>query len=124
MSVLGSLRKFVQSYTAAYMSRDIKKFSLFFTDSALENGRPFAKMRIKYKQLFKATQSIDYTIDLQGTDIQEEGARATLTGRFHVQLTYNLGRIRSNSGTLTFFLVKEDRSYKIKALSYNLDPKW
>ncbi|MCI5122969.1 MAG: J domain-containing protein [Candidatus Electrothrix sp. AR5] len=117
-----SLRKFVQSYTAVYMSRDITKFSLLFAEGALENDVPFSKIRQKYKRLFDATQSIDYSIDLLGTDIRDKGV--SLTGRFKVQLIYTSKKTTSNTGTITFFLVKAKGRYKIKALSYHLDPKW
>ncbi|MCI5140629.1 MAG: hypothetical protein D3909_02655, partial [Candidatus Electrothrix sp. ATG1] len=76
----------------------------------------------QYRQLFKATQSIAYKIDLLGTDTQNKGASATLTGRFHVKLKLRSGKHKSNTGTLTFFLVKKGREYKIKALNYTLDP--
>ncbi|RWX52538.1 DnaJ domain-containing protein [Candidatus Electrothrix marina] len=123
ISTQQSLRKFVQSYTAAYMSRDIQKFALFFTAEAQENGKPFSKIRQKYKQLFNATQSIDYSIDLLDTDIQGEKG-ASLTGRFKVQLIYSPNKIKSSTGTITFFLVKVKKNYRIKALTYHLDPKW
>jgi len=123
ISTQQSLRKFVQSYTVAYMSRDIQKFALFFTAEAQENGKAFSKIRQKYKQLFNATQSIDYSINLLDTDIQGEKG-ANLTGRFKVQLIYSPNKIKSSSGTITFFLVKVKNNYRIKALSYHLDPEW
>ncbi len=121
--VLDSLHTFIKSYTAAYMSKDIQQFALFFTEDSLENDKPFKKMHAKYKQLFNATQSIDYRIDLLGTDIQDEGATATLTGRFRVQLIFSPYNVKSNSGTITFYLIKIKNSYRIKVLSYHLDPK-
>ncbi len=124
LSIQDSLRQFVQSYTTAYMSRDIRQFALFFTKAAQENGKPFSEMHAKYKQLFNTTQSIDYNVDLLGTDIQDEGTTATLTGRFRVQLIFSPDKVRSNSGTISFFLVKRENNYRIKALSYHLDPKW
>lgn len=117
-----SLRAFIQSYTATYRSRDIAGFALFFTEAGQENGVPFSEALHKYKKLFSATRAIDYSIELLGTDIQEKGT--ALTGRFHVQLTYSPDDIRSNTGTITFFLVKENGQYKIKAITYHLDPKW
>ncbi|MGB5685986.1 MAG: J domain-containing protein [Candidatus Electrothrix sp.] len=122
ISIQQSLREFVQSYTTVYMSRDIEKFSLFFAKGALENDVLFSKIRQKYKQLFNATTSIEYSIDLLETDIRDKGA--SLTGRFKVQLIYTSKKITSNTGTITFFLVKVQGRYKIKALSYHLDPKW
>jgi hypothetical protein len=124
LSIQDSLRQFVKSYTTAYISRDIGKFALFFTKGAQENGKPFSAMRAKYKQLFDATQSIDYRIDILNTDIQKKGTAATLTGRLHVQLIYSPEKIKSNTGTVTFFLIKKGKSYKVKALNYNIDPKW
>ena len=122
ISIQQSLREFIQSYTAVYMSRNIAKFFLLFAEGALENGVPFSKIHHKYKQLFNATQSIDYSIDLLGTDIRDEGV--SLTCRFKVQLVYTSKKTTSNTGTITFFLVKVKGRYKIKALSYHLDPKW
>lgn len=81
-------------------------------------------MREKYKQLFNTTQSIDYRIDILNTDVQKEGDTVTLTGRLHVQLIYNPDKIKSNTGTLTFFLVKDNKSYKVKAITYTIDPQW
>ncbi|XCN72384.1 MAG: DnaJ domain-containing protein [Candidatus Electrothrix aestuarii] len=118
------LRKFISNYTATYARKDIQKFSLLFTKDAQENGTPFSKMRNKYIQLFQAVQSIDYHIDVLGTDIQDGGSVATVTGRFRVKLIYSPDKIRDNSGTLTFFLVKNNEDFKVKGLSYNLDPKW
>ncbi|MDU9048829.1 MAG: nuclear transport factor 2 family protein [Candidatus Electrothrix sp. Rat3] len=124
LSTQDSLRQFVKNYTTAYMSRDIGKFARFFTKGALENGKPFSEMREKYKQLFNTTQSIDYRIDILNTDVQKEGDTVTLTGRLHVQLIYNPDKIKSNTGTLTFFLVKDNKSYKVKAITYTIDPQW
>ncbi|WPD21125.1 MAG: J domain-containing protein [Candidatus Electrothrix scaldis] len=123
-SPLELLRKFISNYTATYARKDIQKFSLLFTKDAQENGTPFSKMRNKYIQLFQAVQSIDYHIDVLGTDIQDGGSVATVTGRFRVKLIYSPDKIRDNSGTLTFFLVKNNENFKVKGLSYNLDPKW
>jgi hypothetical protein len=123
-STQDSLRQFVKNYTTAYMSRDIGKFAQFFTKGALENGKPFSEMHEKYKQLFNTTQSIDYRIDILNTDIQKKGTTATLTGRLHVQLVYNPDKIKSNTGTLTFFLIKKKKRYKIKAITYTIDPQW
>lgn len=81
-------------------------------------------MHEKYKQLFDTTQSIDYRIDILNTDIQKKGTTATLTGRLHVQLIYSPDKIKSNTGTLTFFLIKDNESYKVKALTYTIDPQW
>ena len=121
-AVKSALRKFVKDYTASYIKKDIRNFSRFFANGALENGVPFSKMREQYKQLFKASESITYKINLLGTDTQNKGASATLTGRFHVKLKLRSGKHKSNTGTLTFFLVKKGREYKIKALNYTLDP--
>ena len=124
LSIQDSLSQFVKNYTTAYMSRDIGKFAPFFTKGALENGKPFSEMHEKYKQLFDTTQSIDYRIDILNTDIQKKGTTATLTGRLHVQLIYSPDKIKSNTGTLTFFLIKDNESYKVKALTYTIDPQW
>ncbi|CAK8721697.1 DnaJ domain-containing protein [Candidatus Electrothrix aarhusensis] len=124
LSPQDSLRQFVKNYTTAYMSRDIRKLARFFTKGALENGKPFSEMHKKYTQLFNATQSIDYRIDILNTDIQKKGTTATLTGRLHVRLIYSPDKVKSNTGTLTFFLIKDNKSYKVKALTYTIDPQW
>jgi DnaJ-domain-containing protein 1 len=123
VSTLESLRAFIKSYSAAYRSRSIQQFALFFAKGAQENGVPFSTVIHQYKKIFTATQSVDYRIDLLGTEVQEQGATAILTGRFHVQLVYTPQKITSNSGTITFFLVRKKESYKITALTYQLDPK-
>jgi hypothetical protein len=124
LSPQDSLRQFVKNYTTAYMSRDIRKLARFFTKGALENGKSFSEMHKKYTQLFNATQSIDYRIDILNTDIQKKGMTATLTGRLHVRLIYSPDKVKSNTGTLTFFLIKDNKSYKVKALTYTIDPQW
>ena len=121
--IRNSLRAFTTNYAATFMSRNIKKFDLLFADGALENGVSFLSLRHKYEQLFSTTQAIEYRIDLLGTEIHKKGATATLTGRFHVRLIYSSNKIEANSGTITFFLVKNKGSYKINALTYQLDPK-
>ncbi|MCI5148558.1 MAG: nuclear transport factor 2 family protein [Candidatus Electrothrix sp. MAN1_4] len=123
ISIRNSLRAFTTNYAATFMSRNIKEFDLLFADGALENGVPFLSLRHKYKQLFSTTQAIEYRIDLLGIEVHEKGATATLTGRFHVRLIYSSNNIEANSGTMTFFLVKNKGSYKINALTYQLDPK-
>jgi hypothetical protein len=123
ISVLNSLRAFTRNYAATYGSRNLKKFALLFADGALENGVPFSSIQDKYKQLFSTTQAIEYRIDLLGTEVHKKGKTATLTGRFHVRLIYNLKNIEANSGTITFFLVKNKKIYKINAITYQLDPK-
>ena len=122
-SVRKSLRAFVKSYISAYAARDIQRFSLFFTNNAVENGVPFSTVRHKYRQLFTTTKGIEYGINILGTDIQEKGTKVILTGRFRVLLVYSPSQINANSGTITFFLAKKKKSYKINALTYQLDPK-
>ncbi|MCW5211789.1 hypothetical protein VU04_02635 [Desulfobulbus sp. TB] len=117
------LRAFVKSYISAYAARDIQQLSRFFTNNALENGVPFSTVRHKYRQLFTTTQGIEYGINILGTDIQEKGTKIILTGRFRVRLVYSPSKINANSGTITFFLAKKKKSYKITALTYQLDPK-
>lgn len=119
-----ALRQFVRDYTTIYMKKDIRRLSSFFVDGALENGVPFSRMRGKYKQLFKEAKKIDYRIDILNTDIQNKGTSATMTGRFHVKLDYRSKKKAESAGTITFFLVKKDRTYKVKGLTYHLDPKW
>ncbi|MCI5157126.1 MAG: hypothetical protein D3906_01570 [Candidatus Electrothrix sp. AUS1_2] len=118
------IRDFLGIYTATYLSKDIKKFSQLFTRDAQENGIRFSKMRKKYIRLFRAVRSIDYHIDVLGIDIQDEGRSATVTGRFRMQLIYTPEKMKNNTGTLTLFLIKDSGSFKVKGLSYNLDPEW
>ncbi|MCI5114818.1 MAG: hypothetical protein D3912_08330 [Candidatus Electrothrix sp. AX1] len=122
-SIRKSLRAFVKSYISAYAARDLQQFSLFFTNNAVENGVPFSTVRHKYRQLFTTTKGIEYGINILGTDIQEKGTKVILTGRFRVRLVYSPSKINANSGTITFFLAKKQKNYKITALTYQLDPK-
>lgn len=116
-----SLRNFLKKYTAAYTSKDIQLFASFFTDDATENGKPFIGMRKKYSELFKAVDEIDYDINLMATTMQ--GDNINIKGRFKVLLIYPQSKLAYSRGSITFLLTNKNQKYRVKELTYRLDPK-
>jgi hypothetical protein len=116
-----SLRNFLKKYTAAYTSKDIQLFASFFTDDATENGKPFIGMRKKYSELFNAVDEIDYDINIMATTMQ--GDNINIKGRFKVLLMYPQSKLTYSRGSITFLLTNKNQQYRVKELTYRLDPK-
>jgi len=114
------LNNFLSEYCKAYESKQLDKFTTFFTSDALEKGKPFPSQLPKYRRNFEIIESLNYRIDLKrysiiaGTElIKIEGtyyARARLVGEG--------GEWRQISGTILMELAAHGDSFRVRRLDY------
>ena len=111
--------EFFLGYIDAYGQRNIGTFTSYFDDGAKENGKSFEKMQSIYEELFEETSSV--TLNINDRKLRKEGDNIIVEATFQVVLIYKDDRMVSGAGPITFELVADDDSYKIKMLSYEFN---
>ena len=98
------IRKFLNSYCSAYEKKELDKFMGFFTDTALENGKPVKNLLPTYRKNFEMLDRVaykieftDYAIDLDSREIQVNGKfKLDWCRKGEKQLNHHNGSIKMN----------------------------
>ncbi len=113
------MNKFLNAYVTAYTSKNYQRFSRFFTPDALENGSPFISLHEEYIHLFQTLENVTLKIDILALSLKRELVQ--LRGRFKISLKYPHQQPINKKGKISFLLVKSNRYYLVKELSYAFD---
>jgi len=113
------LRDFINAYAQAYESLDLNRFRLFFTQDAVENGRPFSTVLPTYRKNFAALAGLIYRIDLMSWERDDTTGRITLSGVFNVRYSLQDRDWRTTRGQITMDLVSNGGLYRVKRLEYS-----
>ncbi len=111
--------QFLLGYIDAYTQRNIRVFTNYFIEDALENGKPFQEMQSIYDELFEATKAV--TLQINDRELHQESENIVVEGTFEVFLLYKDNRKISGSGPIIFILVDQGNGLKIKNLSYEFN---
>ncbi len=111
--------QFFLGYIDAYNQRNIRIFTNYFNDNAVENGKPFQKMQPVYDELFEATKAV--TLQINDRELHQEEENIVVEGIFEVFLQYKDNRKVSGSGPIIFILVDRENQLTIQNLSYKFN---
>ena len=115
------IRKFVNAYCRAYESRDLERFRLFFTEDALEKGRPFTAVLPVYEKNFDALTALAYRIELTAWTEDAAAGQITLNGRFDIRYHLPEKDWRTARGEIRMDLVETGGVFRVKRLDYEKD---
>jgi len=115
----GRLRSFLFLYCRAYESKDLDKFSAFFTPDATENNRAFHEFLPRYRRNFERIESFKYRIDLDSYTLDNETGNIKVKGKYFIQYLLNSGTWKENNGIISMELIESGDSYLVKRLNYS-----
>ncbi|HHL34125.1 MAG TPA: hypothetical protein ENJ30_07155 [Desulfobulbaceae bacterium] len=113
------LLSFLEAYTASYEHKDLRTFSSYFTQDAIENGAPFQSRRKDYERLFARVNTIAFTIIPDSWTRMAN--RVRFHGRFNAEFRYREGKNIILHGKINLLLEDTTDSLKVKDLSYRFD---
>ncbi len=113
------LLSFLEAYTASYEHKDLRAFSSYFTQDAIENGAPFQSRRKDYERLFARVNTIAFTIIPDSWTRMAN--RVRFHGRFNAEFRYREGKNIILHGKINLLLEDTTDSLKVKDLSYRFD---
>jgi hypothetical protein len=116
---VGRLKSFLFLYCRAYESKDLDKFSAFFSPDATENNRAFHKFLPRYRRNFERVKSFKYRIYLDSYSIDTDTGNIRAKGKYFIQYLLNDGIWKENSGIISMELIESDDSYLVKRLNYS-----
>jgi hypothetical protein len=112
------LQAFLEVYCHTYETKDLDQFATFFASNALENDKPFHDLLPKYRHNFNVIEFINYRIELQKFDYDNEFGTVDLEGRFFLEWLPGDSKWRRNSGKIFLRLQDLGSSFKISKLDY------
>jgi len=114
------LHSFLRAYCNAYESKQLDRFTTFFTPDAMEKGIPFSSQLPKYRRIFEKIDSMDYRIDLRRYSVQEDSGLIRIEGVANrlARLTRDTGVWREISTDIFMELIDIGDSFRVKRLDY------
>jgi type II secretory pathway predicted ATPase ExeA len=114
------INSFLRAYCNAYESKQLDRFTTFFTPDAMEKGKPFSSRLPKYRSTFKVIDSLDYRIDLKRYSVQAASGFIRIEGTYYVRvrLTRGSGEKRESTGEISMELKDFGDSFKVRRLDY------
>ena len=115
----GRLRSFLFLYCRAYESKDLDKFSAFFSPDATENNRAFHEFLPRYSRNFERIESFKYRIDLDSYSLDTDTGNIKVKGKYFIQYLLKNGTWKENNGIISMELIESGNSYLVKRLNYS-----
>ncbi len=112
------LQSFLEVYCHTYETKDLDQFAAFFASNALENDKPFHDLLPKYRHNFNVIEFINYRIEMQKFEYDNEFGTIDLEGRFFLEWLPGGSKWRRNSGKIFIKLQDLGTSFKISKLDY------
>ena len=112
------MRSFLQNYCNTYASKDLDKFTKFFSSGAQENGKPFESLIPKYRKNFNSIEAIQYRIELQQYTYDSQNETLRIEGNFLLKWLPPDKKWRENSGKIIMKLKDDGRSFLVQRLDY------
>lgn len=112
------LRTFIDAYCRAYESRDLARFRLFFTEDAIERGRPIETVLPVYARNFASLAGLTYDIELLDWKRDAIAEIITLDGIFNVRYRLPGSDWQTTRGEITMDLKASAGLLRVKRLDY------
>lgn len=114
------LNSFLKAYCNAYESKQLDRFTTFFTPDAMEKEKPFSSQLPKYRRIFEKIDSMDYRIDLRRYSVQKDSGLIRIEGiaNLRARLTRDTGVWREISTDIFMELIDIGDSFRVKRLDY------
>ena len=117
------LLSFLEIYCHTYETKDLDHFTTFFAEDAKENNKPFHNLVPKYRRNFDAIEFINYRIEMQKFNYNDENGTIDIEGRFFLEWLPGGTQWKRNSGKIFMKLQDGGTSFKISELSYYGDQR-
>jgi hypothetical protein len=114
---------FLEIYCHTYETKDLDHFTTFFAADATENNKPFHNLVPKYRRNFDAIEFINYRIEMQKFNYNDENGTIDIEGRFFLEWLPDGTIWKRNSGKIFMKLQDGGTSFKISELSYYGDQR-
>ena len=112
------INEFLDKYCITYESKQLDKFLSFFSDDAIENGKPLSTLIPKYRRNFEAIEIIQYHISLEKFSHDTVSDTITLEGIFSLKWKPYDYDWRENTGKIFFDLKKNEDTFTVSNLKY------
>ena len=112
------IHAFIDAYCHAYESRDLARFRLFFTEDAVERGRPIDTVLPVYARNFESLDDLAYGIALLDWKRDATAETITLSGIFDVRYRLRGRDWQTTRGEITMDLTETEGVFRVKRLDY------
>jgi type II secretory pathway predicted ATPase ExeA len=112
------LNSFLEIYCQTYEAKDLDHFASFFAPDAKENDKPFHNLLPKYRHNFNVIEFINYRIELQKYNYNDQSGAINIEGRFFLEWLPGGTKWRRNSGKIFMELHESGTSFEISRLDY------
>ena len=112
---------FLKAYTSAYEKGNAQVFFSFFTDNALENGKPLKDIKPDYLKIWGKVQRLDYRISLGETKQVVGSQWVSMKGRFELNWKFSDGQEGESHGDISMKLKVHDDVLRVSRLDYRFD---
>ena len=113
------LNAFLNEYCRTYETKQLDKFTTFFTPDAMEKGKSFTAQLGQYRRTFERIDSMNYRIDPKKYAIQEGTGVIRIEGIFHVRARLDGSeKWQESSGPITMEVVASGDSFLVRRLDY------
>jgi len=112
---------FLKDYTSAYEKGNAQVFFSFFTDNALENGKPLKDIKPDYLKIWGKVQRLDYRISVGETKQVVGSERVSMKGRFQLDWEFFDGQKGQSHGDISMNLEVKDDVLRVSRLDYRFD---
>ena len=113
--------EFLRDYTAAYEKGNAEVFFSFFTDNALENGKPLKSIKPDYLEIWEKVQRLNYRISVDETEQVVDSQWVSMKGRFDLAWQFLDGGNGRSHGDISMDLKVNKDALRILRLDYRFD---
>ena len=112
---------FLKDYTSAYEKGNAQVFFSFFTDNALENGKPLKDIKQDYLKIWSKVQRLGYRISVDETKQVVGSERVSMKGRFELNWKFFDGQEGQSHGDISMNLKVNNDVLRVSRLDYRYD---
>ena len=112
---------FLKDYTSAYEKGNAQVFFSFFTDNALENGKPLKDIKQDYLKIWSKVQRLGYRISVDETKQVVGSEWVSMKGRFELSWKFFDGQEGQSHGDISMNLKVNNDVLIVSRLDYRFD---
>ena len=112
---------FLKAYTSAYEKGNAQVFFSFFTDNALENGKPLKDIKPDYLKIWGKVQRLDYRISVDEMKQVVGSEWVSMKGRFELSWKFFDGQEGQSHGDISMNLKVNNDVLRVSRLDYQFD---
>ena len=111
----------MKDYTEAYEKGNAALFFSFFTENAVENGKPLQNIRPDYQKIWEKVKRLNYQISVNETEQVVDSQLVSMKGRFDLAWEFLDGGNGRSHGDISMDLKVNKAKLRISRLDYRFD---